>query len=152
MQPRTTSPDQKTGSEDRGEEKAPTPPAIETTMEAKAETKREPEQRPKADANGRFRTLCARLGFSTRPDALEDLASWLKGQGFRSWSLIEDFLADSARAILPICQEARAKGLYLRHVRPHLDAWRYVEEIREDEASLFPAQLTPAMSSTCFRP
>lgn len=128
-----------------GDRESPTPPVVMEGSPKQAEPARKA-----ADLKGKLRVLCAKLGYSTRSDALEELEAWLKGQGMRSWSLVEDFLQDSARAILPINQEAQTKGLYLRHVRPHYEAWRYVEEIQEGEAVTVPPELTPAMSSTCF--
>lgn len=75
------------------------------------------------DTRAELRRLCSRLGYATQPDAVDELAEWLRAQGFRSWRMVQDFLAAAAHTILPANEDARAHGLYLRHVRPFLDAW-----------------------------
>lgn len=108
----TTSPSQKTEPEERGGGEPPPPPISTKQSEARA-TSRE-------DHRQRLRRLCARLGYSTRPDAIDELLEWLKGLGFVTWGVVEDFLTSAARRA---SQEAKGRGLYLRDVRPHYATW-----------------------------
>lgn len=93
-----------------GGRKAPTPP---TPVSSNGSGRRD-----------RIRILSARLGYSTRPDAVEELEAWLLGEGFKSMERVAEFMGYAANQTAPT-----GGGLFLRHVRGLLPGWLEVPAV-----------------------